>query len=61
MNFDNMKGLLDDLVETGHAPGNIISVYKDGKNVFKYSCGYNDIESKKPMVGDEMFYLWSCS
>lgn len=61
MNFDNMKSLLDNLVETGHAPGNTISVYKDGKNVFKYSCGYSDIENKKPMTGDEMLYFWSCS
>ncbi len=61
MNFENMKNLLDNLVKIGHAPGNTISVYKDGKNVFKYSCGYSDIESKKPMVGDEMLYLWSCS
>ena len=61
MNFENMKNLLDHLVEIGHAPGNTVSVYKDGKNVFKYSCGYSDIESKKPMVGDEMLYLWSCS
>lgn len=61
MNFDNMKNLLDNFVETGHAPGNTISVYKDGKNVFKYSCGYSDIENRKPMIGDEMFYLWSCS
>lgn len=61
MNFENMKNLLDNLVEIGHAPGNTVSVYKDGENVFKYSCGYSDIESKKPMVGDEMLYLWSCS
>ena len=61
MNFENMKNLLDRFVESGHAPGNTISVYKDGRNVFKYSCGYSDIESKKMMVGDELFYLWSCS
>lgn len=61
MNFDNMKNLLDNFVEMGIAPGNTISVYKDGKNVYKYSCGLSDIENKKPMVGDEMVYLWSCS
>lgn len=61
MNFENMKNLLDHLVEIGHAPGNTVSVYKDGKNVYKYSCGYSDIENKKPMTGDEMLYFWSCS
>lgn len=61
MNFENMKNLLDNFVDMGIAPGNTISVYKDGKNVYKYSCGYSDIENKKPMVGDEMVYLWSCS
>ncbi len=61
MNFENMKNLLDNFVDMGIAPGNTISIYKDGKNVYKYSCGYSDIENKKPMVGDEMVYLWSCS
>ena len=41
MNFENMKNLLEHLVEIGHAPGNTVSVYKDGKNVYKYSCGYS--------------------
>ncbi len=61
MNFDKMKNLMEHFVNAGHAPGNSITIYKDGKNVFNYSCGYAVIENKKPMSGEEYLYLYSCS
>lgn len=61
MNFDKLKNLMDDLVETNHAPGNTIVVYSGNEQVFNYSCGYSDFEKKIPMTGDEYFNFYSCS
>ena len=61
MNFDKLKNLMDDLVETNHAPGNTIVVYSGNEQVFNYSCGYSDFEKKIPMTGEEYFNFYSCS
>ena len=42
-------------------PGNTVIVHKDGKEVFRLSTGYSDLENKVPMTGNEYFNLFSCS
>lgn len=61
MNFDKLKELMEDFVRTNQAPGNTIDVYLGNEEVFKYSCGYSDVENNKLMTGDENFYMYSCS
>lgn len=60
MDFTSLKNFMDDLIGL-RIPGNTISVYYNSKEVFKYSSGYNDVESRTPMQGDEFFNLYSCS
>ena len=60
MNFTNLKNFLD-YMALEHTPGNAVEVYLDGKMVYRYSSGYSDLESKTPMTGNEMFYIYSCS
>ncbi|MBQ9976714.1 MAG: beta-lactamase family protein [Clostridia bacterium] len=61
MNFKKLQDLLDGFVEDNYAVGNTVTVYLGGENVFNYTVGYSDLESKKLMSGNEHFYLYSCS
>lgn len=61
MNFSKLENLMNHFVSEGYAPGNTVEVYLKGNKVYEYSCGYSDIASKKPMEGNEHFFLYSCS
>ena len=60
MDFKNLAEFMDHL--TGwRIPGNSCVVYKDREQVFKYSSGYSDIESKTKMAGDELMFMFSAT
>ena len=61
MNFSKFEDLMNHFVDAGYAPGNTVQVYLKGNKVYEYSCGYSDIASQKTMVGNEHFFLYSCS
>lgn len=61
MNFASLKNLMHHFVEDKFAPGNCMSVCINGEEVFNYSCGYSDVETRTPMTGNELFNLYSCS
>lgn len=42
-------------------PGNSISVWYQGKEVFRYSSGYSSLEEKIPMNGSELLNIYSTS
>ena len=60
MDFTNLKNFMEHMSED-ITPGNAIEVYLGGKCVFKYACGYSNLESKAPLTGDELFRIYSCS
>ena len=60
MDFTNLKNFMHDMARE-RTPGNAVEVYLGGKSVFRYASGYADIETKTPMTGDEMFYIYSCT
>lgn len=60
MDFTNLKNFMD-WMNAEHSPGNAVEVFVDGKQVFRYACGYSDLEAQTPMTGDEMFNIYSCS
>lgn len=60
MDFTPMKKFMDGLTDW-IIPGNSIVVYKDNKKVFEYSSGYQDLENKVKMQGDELLNIYSCS
>ncbi len=60
MNFDNLAAFMDRLTNW-KIPGNSVVVYHNNKEVFKYSSGYSDVESKTKMTGDELVNIYSCS
>lgn len=60
MDFKPMKEFMDRLT-SWRIPGNCIKVCIDGKEVFSYQSGYSDVENKKPMTGEGLFNIYSCS
>ena len=60
MQFDKLKEFMDYLT-SWRIPGNTAVVYKDNKEVFRYSSGYADVENKIPMNGTELLNIYSCS
>lgn len=60
MNFKSMVDFMDYLT-SWRIPGNVMSIYKDGEEVFRYCSGYSDIEKGEKMTDDKYFYLYSCS
>lgn len=60
MDFTYLKQFMDHMAAE-RTPGNSIEVYLEGRNVFRYASGYSDLESAKPMTGQEFLNLYSCS
>ncbi len=60
MEFDKLKLFMNELTNW-RIPGNTVVVYKDNKEVFRYSSGYSNIEKKIPMNGTKLFNIYSCS
>ena len=60
MDFTNLKNFLEDMAAE-RTPGNAVEVFVDGKLVFRYACGYADLESETAMTGDELLNIYSCS
>jgi len=61
MDFTKLNLFLDRMVENKRTPGCAVAVMHDGKLVYKYAAGVSDIDSGKPMTGDEHFNIYSCS
>lgn len=60
MRFELIKELLDRFTNW-RIPGAAIVVKQGGKEIFKYSAGYADLENKIPMTGEETLNMYSCS
>ncbi len=61
MNFTKLGNFLDRMVENKRTPGCAVAVMHDGVLVYKHAVGVSDLESGKPMTGDEHFNIYSCS
>lgn len=60
MNFEKLKNFMDGMAAE-KTPGNAVSVYKDGREVFRYACGVADLKTQKPLQGSEHYMIYSCS
>lgn len=60
MDFTNLKNFMDHMAAE-RTPGNAVEVYLNGKQVFRYACGYSDLANQIPLTGDEMYNIYSCS
>ncbi len=60
MKFDTMKEFMNRLTEW-KIPGNGVSVYYQGEEVFSYASGYADVERNVSMTTDHLLNIYSCS
>lgn len=60
MNYNILKDFMDRLTNW-IIPGNSVSVWHNGIEIFKYSSGYSDVENKIPMNGSELLNIYSTS
>ncbi len=60
MDFSALKDFMDRLT-SWIIPGNSISVYYKNEEVFRYSSGFADLETKKPMSEEMFMNIYSCS
>ena len=58
--FRALAKFLDELAEKTD-PGNECIVTVGHEEVFRHRAGYADVESKTPITGDELYYMWSVS
>ena len=58
--FEKLKKFCDSFLELG-VPGFDLVVYKDGECILRYMNGYNDLENKVKMNGNERYNIYSCS
>lgn len=60
MDFQNLKMFMDRLT-AWRIPGNVVSVYIDNREVFRYASGFSDLENGVPMGYERLFNIYSCS
>lgn len=60
MDFTYLKDFMDRLT-SWRIPGNCVSVYVGGKEVFKYCSGYSDVQNKIPFSDEMLVNIYSCS
>lgn len=60
MDFTCLKEFMDRLTDW-RIPGNSVSVWHDGREVFRYSSGFSNLEDKIPMNGSELLNIYSTS
>ena len=60
MDFSALQNFMDHMAQT-RTPGNAVEVYLHNQLVFRYACGYSDLENRIPLTGDEMYNIYSCS
>lgn len=59
--FTKLTKFLDDRLNNNFMPGFDIRVFKSGTEVYRYINGFSSIENKIPFIGNEKFFMYSCS
>ena len=57
--FSNLKSCLHHIIEDYCVPGVDCIVYQNHVQVFRHIVGLSDLESQKPMTGNELYYIFS--
>lgn len=51
--------LLDSYIEQRRAPGFVVMIARDGQLVYQHSAGFRDLESRRAMTADTLFFIAS--
>ena len=60
MHFDKLTRYMDTLSTKG-VPGCDLVVYRDHAPVYRHMAGHRDAAGTEPMVGDELYWVYSCT
>ncbi len=60
MDFSCVKARMHALLDLG-VPGCAITIRQDHHELYRYVCGVTDHDTKQPLIGDEAFYMFSCT
>ena len=60
MSFLDLKNFMDSLTNW-IIPGNSVCVYHKNTEVFRYSSGYSDVDTKERMSAEKYINIYSCS
>lgn len=58
--FKKVDEFLDGLIGT-LVPSNDVIIMKDHKLLHRHVCGYSDYESRIPLTGDELYFMYSAT
>lgn len=61
MGFERLTEYLDSLKEGYGVPGLDCQVMKDHQVLYRHSAGYSDFVGKRPVTGNELYDLYSCT
>lgn len=59
MDFTKLKQYMDYLTTEVKVPGVDCIVYKNHEEIFRYFAGYSDKENNKPVIGNELYLIFS--
>lgn len=59
MDFTRLEKFQDFLSDEWRIPGSSCVAYVDGKEVYRHSSGFADVEEGRRMTGDELLYMFS--
>ncbi len=59
MDFSNLKCCLDRMITEYHTPGVDCIVCKNHEILFRYFTGMSDLENRKPVIGKELYIIFS--
>lgn len=52
---------LAEFIRSKEIPASDLVIYKEHKEIFRFTCGYKDSEKTVPMKGDELYNLYSAT
>lgn len=61
MNFQSLKDFLDYYLPMLGVPGSDTVIYKDHKEIFRYTAGCDNLEKRTPLRRDAIYNVYSCT
>ena len=61
MNFKHLTEYIDNLYRTEGIPSSDIVVYEKGKEIYRHSAGFMNVETGEPIRRDALYFMYSAS
>ncbi len=61
MNFQPLRDFLDYYLASVGVPGSDTVIYRDHKEIFRYTSGFDNLEKRSPVKKDSIYNIFSCT